>query len=410
MALKAERLYYDNPHMLEFEATIVGRVPLDEGRQGVVLDRTAFYPASGGQPHDTGTLEGIRVRDCFEDEAGRVVHVLDQLPDHDRVRGVIDGERRRDHMQQHSGQHVLSRAFLSLFNWPTVGFHMSEGYSTLDLKVGSIGREQIEQAEELANRTVEENLAVSIVYLSEQEVAAAGLRKETNRRGSIRVIDVEGFDRSACGGTHVQTTGEIGPIMVARSERVRKTTRLEFRCGAWARRHARQTQEALEHVSRIVSVPPMKVGPAVQGLRDQLRENSKLIEDLEGALTEAEASSFPLDVGLAVQVFEDRSQEAVRRLAQAICRSRPAVTLFAVAGDPVQLVFARAEDLSVDVGRVLKTCLEEFGGRGGGRGTIAQGGVPGLESPAPLLERAREEVLKQLEGGSPTTPGSSSQS
>ena len=406
--MRTERLYYDDSHRLEFEATILDRVRLDDG-QGVVLDRTAFYPASGGQPHDTGTLEGIRVRDCFEDEAGRVVHVVAALPKDDRVHGVVGGERRRDHMQQHSGQHVLSRAFLSLFDWPTVGFHMSEGYSTLDLEVESIGREQVEQAEELANRTVEENHPVSIVYLSEQEIAEAGLRKETNRSGSIRVIDVEGFDRSACGGTHVRATGEIGPIMVTRSERVRATTRLEFRCGVWARRYARQAHEALEQVSRIVSVPPLKVGSAVQGLRDQLREHSERIEDLEGALSETEASSFPLDEGVAVRVFENRSQEAVRRLAQAICRNRTAVALFAVAGDPAQLIFARAEDLSVDVGRVLKTCLEEFGGRGGGRGTIAQGGVPGLESPAPLLERAREEVLKQLEEGSPTAPGSSSQ-
>ena len=204
--MKTDRLYYNAPHLLQFDATIIETRPMANGF-GVILDKTAFYPTSGGQPNDLGTINDVPLLDCLEDEAtGSIFHVvnlpLPAGPAHCR----IDAARRSDHMQQHSGQHVLSQAFVELFNWPTLSFHMGTVTCTIDLPAESISREQAERAEDLANRVVRENRNVAIHYVSQENVAEAGLRKPSERAGEIRVIDINGYDRSACGGTHVRMT------------------------------------------------------------------------------------------------------------------------------------------------------------------------------------------------------------
>ena len=383
--MKTERLYYSDPYLLEFDAEIVDRVAAGE-QHGVVLDRTAFYPTSGGQPHDTGTLAGKRVLDCYEDESSRVIHVLDEELEAGPVRGIVDRDRRVDHIQQHSGQHVLSQAFVSLFGWQTVGFHLGTTASTIDLDVRSAERGQLDQAEDLANRTIQQNRPVSVEYVDSGEGGDAALRKPTRRQGEIRVIDIDGFDRSACGGTHVRGTGEIGPILITRQERVRKQVRVEFLCGFRTLRYARDANRALDEIAQMTSAPPLESAPAVGAMREELQRRKKRIEELESLLLAHEAESFPVDGGFAVRVFEDRTQEQIRGLAHSICADRSAVVLFATAGDPVKLVFARSEDQSVDVGALLKSTVKEFDGRGGGRPTMAQGAVPGEIPAARVLD------------------------
>ena len=267
--MQTERLYYNEPDLLEFEAEILGTLDLGD-RIGVLLDRTAFYPTSGGQPHDVGTLGGIALVDCYEDEkSGDIIHVLAGKPGATRVRGQIDADRRKDHMQQHSGQHVLSRAFVELYDWPTVSFHLGVATCTIDLAVDSASRDQLDRVEDLANRIVQENRAVSIRYVNEDNIAEAGLRKATERTGEIRVIDVSGYDRSACGGTHVRATHEIGPIQITGVSRAKKQTRVEFICGNRVLRHARAAHRALEAISQTISSPlletPSAVGCGVAG-------------------------------------------------------------------------------------------------------------------------------------------------
>jgi len=381
--------------LLEFDAEVLGTLDLG-GRVGVLLDRTAFYPTSGGQPHDVGTLGGVALVDCYEDEkSGDVVHVLTGKPGTTHVQGKVDAARRKDHMQQHSGQHVLSRAFVELYCWPTLSFHLGVATCTIDLGVDAASRDQLDRVEDLANRIVQENRPVSICYVNEENIAEAGLRKATERTGEIRVIDVSGYDRSACGGTHVRNTHEIGPIQVTGASRAKKQTRVEFICGNRVLRHARATHRALEAISQTISSPLLETPAAVAAVWQDFQQSKKHIEDLETQLIDHEAAAFPVDErGCAVAAFKDRGIEALKMLALRIAKRPGTVVLLADQGDQFRVVFARSADLPLDVSALLKKTIEKFGGRGGGRPDFAQAGGLNAGGAEPILEFA-QQLLKE---------------
>ena len=389
--MKTERLYYNDPYLLEFDARVVETRPTGD-KVGIVLDKTAFYPTSGGQPNDLGTLNDVALVDCVEDEAsGNVIHVIAGSLSSESVHGRVDDARRADHMQQHSGQHVLSQAFVELFNWPTVSFHLGVVTCTIDLPADSISPEQAEKAEDLANRIVRENRNVAVRYLTPENIAEAGLRKPTERTGDIRVIDISGYDRSACGGTHVRMTGEIGPILITGIERAKKQTRVEFICGNRVLKYARQANYTLARISQTVSAAPFETATAVRTLWDEHQKLRKQVEDLDSQLLDYEAAGFPVTDGLAVAVFKNRGIEKLKMLATKICARPGTVALLADEGDQLRVVFARSTDSSVDVAALLKKTLERFGGRGGGRPNLAQGG--GLTGAADeILKFAREHL------------------
>jgi alanyl-tRNA synthetase len=376
--VKTERLYYDNPYLLEFDATVVGRLALGD-RLGIIMDRTAFYPTSGGQPHDLGVINEVPVVDCYEDDSGALIHVLDGAVDIGPAHGRVDGSRRRDHMQQHSGQHVLSQAFVELFNWPTVSFHLGPETCTIDLPVDSVSRDQADKAEALANRVIGENRSVAVCYVDSEKIAEVGLRKPTERAGEVRVIEIAGFDKSACGGTHVRMTGEIGPLLITRIERAKRQTRVEFICGGRVIRFARDAGRVVDGISQILSCRPLQSAAAVKTLWDELQQSRKRISDLESLLIDHEAAAFPVADGLAVAAFQGRGIEALKLLAHKICLRPGLVALLADESDQLRLVFARSADSTRDVAQLLKRTLEKFGGRGGGSPSFAQGG--GLTAP-----------------------------
>jgi len=390
--MKTERLYYNDPYLLEFDSTILETRSM-ANRIGVVLDKTAFYPTSGGQPNDLGTINDAAVIDCIEDEdTGTVIHFVDRElvsgPAHCR----IDAVRRADHMQQHSGQHILSQAFVELFDWPTVSFHMGAATCTIDLPAESISREQAERAEDLANRIVRDNRNVSVRYITLENIAEAGLRKATQRTGEIRVIDISGYDRSACGGTHVRMTGEIGPILITGLERAKKQARIQFICGDRVLRYARQANRTLEMISQTISAPPFETGPAVRELWDDHQSARKRIEDLESQLMDHEATAFPVRKGLARAVFKNRGIERVKLLASKICSRPGIVALLADEGDQLRVVFARSVDITADMNALLKKTLERFGGRGGGRPNLVQGGGLVADSADAVLQFAADQL------------------
>src|SRR6266446_1917917 len=389
--MKTERLYYNDPYLLEFDANVLDAKPVGD-RIGVVLDRTAFYPTSGGQPNDLGTINDVALVDCIEDEpTGTVVHVLQGRISGDRVHGRVDPARRNDHMQQHSGQHVLSQAFVELFNWPTISFHLGVVACTIDLPVDSVSREQATQAEDLANRIVQENRPVAVRYLAQEQLADAGLRKPTERTGDVRVIDISGYDRSACGGTHVRMTGEIGPILITGIERAKKQTRVEFICGKRVLKYASQANHTLEAISQTISAAPFETAVAVRTLWDEHQKARKRIEELESELLDYEAAQFPVNAGLAVATFKNRGIENLKSLAVKICARPATIALLADEGDQLRVVFARSADSTVDVAALLKKTLERFGGRGGGRPNLAQGG--GLTGSAgEVLKFAQDHI------------------
>jgi len=388
------RLYYHDAFLYDFDAEI--DEVLDSPRPAVVLDRTAFYPTSGGQVFDTGMItaasDKFKVTEVADAEDGRVVHYIEAERDFDkavlkpgtRVRGQIDASRRRDHMQQHSGQHVLSAAFIRLYNIPTVSFHMADDYCSIDLDTPSLTKEQIESAERLANEIILENRAVDIRFVTRDEAGKLGLRKlPPTERDELRLIDIRDFDLTACGGTHVAQTGQIASILLRKVEKVRQGWRVEFVAGQRAVATARRdfttlTETAALFSAHIYDVPQQarKSLDEIKSLRKQ-REQSQ--EELAAAQAAALLAETPETSGrrIVVRTLSDRDMSFLKLLAQKLTRLSPnAIALLATTSPQPSLVFAQSPGQSFDMGALMKETMAKLGGRGGGSKDMAQGGIP----------------------------------
>jgi alanyl-tRNA synthetase len=392
-----ERLYYTDPTCVEFDATVVSSL-IAEGRPLVVLDRTAFYPTSGGQPNDTGSLGGSDVVDVVDLEDGTIGHVVGApLAEGARVRGRVDWARRFDHMQQHTGQHILSASFDRLHRARTVGFHLGAVLSTLDLdKV--LGPEALAAAEAEANRIVWENRPVSIRFATPEEAAAMTLRKEPTRSGPLRVIEVEDFDMSACGGTHVARAGQVGVITLRSWEKFRGGMRLEFVCGGRALREFRVLRDAVAGSLRFLSVAPQDLPSAIEGAQAENKGLRRSIRDLGERLAVHEAAALVQRARQAgparvvVDALDGWDQAGLKALAAAAAAQPGIVAALLSAGDPVLVVVARASDVNLDAAAVLKALLQRFGGKGGGKADLAQGG--GLSGDRAEMAAALNQLIE----------------
>jgi alanyl-tRNA synthetase len=404
------RLYYDSSEIHEFDSVVEVIAPLspEQPRSAVILRETAFYPTSGGQLHDTGWLtlggERVRVAEVAEAEDGRVVHYLEapvKVPlAGAALHGSIDRERRRDHMQQHSGQHVLSAAFIELYQMPTVSFHMGEDYCSIDLATPLVTPEQISGAEKRANQIVFENRPVRVRYVSREEAEKLGLRKlPPAEREELRLIEVADFDLSACGGTHVSASGQIGSIILRKSEKVRQGTRVEFVCGERAVRMARRDYSALTEAAALFSAQLWDVPEQIRKSLEESKLVRKQREDALEQLAEVMAVAALRDLPetderkIVVRVFSDRDIGFAKLFAQKATRAGvPAIALVASTMDPPGLVFAQtsggAAGSTADMGALLKQVLSSVGGRGGGSRDFAQGGVPAGCNLEKLLQDA----------------------
>jgi alanyl-tRNA synthetase len=383
------RLYYSDSYVTEFDARVVALA--DDGRR-VYLDRSAFYPTSGGQPHDIGTLGDAVVRDVI-DEGERIAHVLDAPLGNGPVTGRIDWTRRFDHMQQHTGQHLLSAVVADLFGWATVSVHFGADVSTLDVDVPAITPEQAERAEERANEIVFENRAVAVSY--EDAATATGLRKASDRDGTLRIVSIADLDRSACGGTHVRATGEIGAILIGKTDKVRQSARLEFVCGARAVHRARADHDALSRLAQSLSAAPNEVAELVSRQSTRLKDVESRLRQLDTELAARVAReryelAQPDDAGVR-RVVERRnsgSLDELRPLALATASLPRAVFVGAVESPAASLMLAASEDSGLDAGRALKAALADAGGRGGGSARLAQGTLPSRDA----LDRALASI------------------
>jgi len=398
-----ERLYYADAYATTFNATIVTAGDTG-GHPWVILDRTAFYPTSGGQPHDVGTLEGAAVVDVVDREDGSIAHVLDRpLTAGTVVQGAIDWSRRFDHMQQHTGQHLLSAAFDRLFQARTVSFHLGADGSTIDLD-RMLAADAIAEAEQEANRVVWQDLVVSIRFASAAEAAALPLRKEPQREGILRLVGVGDFDLSACGGTHVARTGAVGIIAVAGWEKVRGGLRVEFLCGARALARFRTLRNAVAGSIRTLSVPPGELPDAIARLQAETKEIRRLARGLTEQLAAHEAERLTAaaprvgSVNLVTETREGWDAGGLKALATAVAARPGCLAVCVSTAPPLLVAIARSADVDVDAAELLRALTTEFGGRGGGRGDLAQGG--GLAAdPATVTE-----VVKKLLTGKVLPP------
>jgi alanyl-tRNA synthetase len=372
------RLYYTDAYLTEFSARVVD---IAEGGRRVYLDRTAFYPTSGGQPYDKGSLNDSAVIDVV-DEDDRIVHQLASPLAGEEVRGQVDWVRRFDHMQQHTGQHVLSAVFDDLFGFATVSVHFGEEYSTLDLDVAAIAPEQAQAAEAKANEIVLANRPVGVFFVDASE--ATGLRKAPpERHGVLRVVEVAGVDRSACGGTHVRSTAEIGPVLIRKLDKVRKNARVEFVCGNRALRRARADYDVVSAIARSLSASVDEAADLVAAQAERLAEAERQRRRMAATLQSYRAreiydATAPAADGIrraTIRLSPSVDADDARSLAQEFSRMSRAVLVIAM-DDPPGLMLATSEDSGVDAAAQLKAALEPVGGRGGGSPRVAQGRVP----------------------------------
>ncbi|MCS7314481.1 MAG: DHHA1 domain-containing protein [Bryobacterales bacterium] len=401
MDLKTARLYWEDSYLREFEANVVAR---ERDGMCLYLDATAFYPESGGQPCDTGWINEVAVREV-RDEGGLIAHLLEAPVLADRVRGRIAWDRRFDHMQQHSGQHLLSAVLLELYRAPTVGFHIGAEVSTIDLGVGWLGWEQAVLAERRVNELVVRNLPIHATWQDAGE--ASPLRRAAAREGPIRVVTIEGVDRAACGGTHVRMTGEIGPILIRKLDRAHGGVRLEFVCGLRAVRRARADHDALVAIARLLSTSLDRAAELVAAQARMLEEAEKSRRKLALELAERRGrelyeAATPSGSGFrcAVQRLQGCLGEETRALAQGFCSGGRAVFL-AVASQPPALLLAVSGDSGWHAGQLLREALAQAGGKGGGSAQMAQGGSPdaaGLEQAVRRLAEALPPLAEALAG------------
>jgi alanyl-tRNA synthetase len=363
-----------------------------DDQPAVVLDRTVFYPTSGGQPYDIGVIQDVSVVEVVE-EGKEIIHILkEELKEeiNSEVIGKIDWERRFDHMQQHTGQHILSGALMKIWEAETVSFHLGEKLCTLDIAKDNLTSGEAYQVEELANRIIFEDRLIKCSFVEgEDELKSFDLRKIPDRKGKIRIIEVKNFDFSACGGTHCRASGEVGLIKITRWEKRGNEIRLEFICGKRAWEDYFWKNEMVKNIANKLTIKDTELGDVVDRILDERKEAGKKIKDLHENLQEYKALDLlhnktvkKGDIKIINKVFEDESVEEVRRLANRIINLEECVLLFGVKGERANLLFACSNNLNYDMNKLIKEACKFVEGRGGGVPNFAQGGgtkISGIE-------------------------------
>ncbi len=398
-----ERLYYSDSHLIEFEAHVTDKSESVSGWTAVTLDRTAFYPTGGGQPSDTGTLDGTRVLECIDAEEDGVLHVIQgRAPEIGAsVKGRVDWARRLDHIQQHTGQHILSQAFVTLFSAPTRGFRVMDESCEIDVELTNPTDEVIERAVELANNVIWEDRQITISTTTREDAARLPLRKEPSREGELRLIEIEGFDLTPCGGTHAYRTGEVGLIAVRSWERAKGLTRIEFIAGGRALADYRRANKTARTVAGLFSAGRDDAAKLTAQLLEENKELHRRVRTLEEVAARVEAEELlatisPNAAGIRVvtRIFDGRDAESLKHLAQALISHSHTIALLASREqEAARLVFAKSADTDGDMNALMREACALIDGRGGGKPDMAQGGGRIVER----LSEAVKSATKSLE-------------
>ena len=401
--MTTRRLYYDDAYEKEFTARVMHCevLPPDVNAGitgtvwGLILDRTAFYPTSGGQPHDIGKIGDANVLDV-RDEGDEILHLVDRKPSDPDVNCCVNWPRRFDHMQQHTGQHLLSAMFQERFGLPTVSFHLGTDICTIDLRGPEPTPQFLEGAERAANQVIFEDRPVNVRYGTADQLSQLGVRKEVNRDGILRAIEIEAADLQPCGGTHVKSTGQIGVVLVRRCTKVRQDWRVEFVCGGRAERVARHDFELLRQTSEKLSCAPDDLVSAASRALAERDANFKSVRALQQRLAEAEATlaakaTPPSADGSRVvtRLFEGVPADYLGFFATALAKSEKAVALLA-APEGGHVLFAQHPSAGHDMNALLKQVVEKLGGKGGGTHDFARGRLNDETQAEKAVALARE--------------------
>ena len=394
-----QRLYHQDSYLKRFRARVTG-VDRWKGKPAVELDRSCFYPASGGQPSDRGLVEGLPVVD-MADAGGRLLHVLERgsLEPGQEVEGSLDWERRFDHMQQHTGQHILSQAFIQVLDWDTVSFHLGREVCTIDLTGDALTPELIYEVEDEANRIVVECRPVRVHSVDTRRQGDFPLRKPSNRKGTLRIVEISDFDFSACGGTHCRSTGEVSLIKIRRWERAKKRVRVEFYCGGRALRDYRWKNRAVYRLSRLYSRPDREVVEAAMEHLEREERLRKMLAAVQDRYLDSEAARL-LDCAAQVRgirvvrrIMTGIDMGAARELGRKLVQDgEKRLALLGLEGESPALVFARSEDLPWHMGEWIREAAPVIAGRGGGSPRHAQARGSRPEGLAEALDAAMKRI------------------
>ncbi len=395
---RTERLYYTDSHLTEFDARVTSVTEGVSGWIGVTLDRTAFYPTGGGQPSDTGTLGQSRVMECVDMEEEGVLHLLQGRTPQvgETVKGTIDWPRRLDHMQQHTGQHILSQAFVKLYGAGTLSFRMMERASEIDVALDAPSDDRIECAVELANSIIWEDRAVRVRQVTKEEAAQLPLRKDSAREGELRVIEIEDFDFSPCGGTHAHRTGEVGIIAVRSWERAKGLVRIEFVAGGRALADYRRANNSARTIAHLFSCGRDESPAAVSRLLEENKHHVRRLRELEEMAARVESLDLIRETApradgtrIVARIFEGRDADSLKRLALALIKEPQTISLLASRErEAARLVFARSADAQGDMNALMREACALLDSRGGGRPDMAQGGGRKVEKLTEAIETA----------------------
>ncbi|WP_226038213.1 alanyl-tRNA editing protein [Aquibacillus saliphilus] len=395
-----KKLFYQDQYLKKFSASISKQQQDNEEKWYVVLDQTAFYPTGGGQPSDTGFINGINVGSVEEIE-GEVRHYLDQaITGNGPVHGQIDWPRRFDHMQQHAGQHILSAAFEELFGFKTISFHLGKEICTIDLDITELTQQQMNEAEELANDVILVNHPIETRWVSMEELEQYQLRKELSVEDNIRLVIIPNFDYNGCGGTHPNATAEVVAIKIIDYERVRGRIRLEFICGNRVRKQLALKQGVIKELNQLLNAPEDKFAQLIGKLIDDGKSVEKSLQETRDKLIEYEAKDIinrrEIVNGLNVvgEIFNNRSIKELQKTAQLIVSEAAdlVVILISSSQKKVQLVVARGNAIDINMKELLEKSLPFINGKGGGNEKIAQGGGTPLLTSENLLEKVKESM------------------
>ena len=384
------RQYWADAYLKSFSATVLETMTHND-QPALILDQTAFYPTAGGQPNDTGTINGIEITNVIELADRRIAHLFTPSPVHPftpgtQIRGELNWPRRFDHMQQHSGQHVLSQAFVVTANLETLAVHIGAEDCTLDLPGAKLSAAQLDAAEHEANTIVFENRPFLIYEVGFDELARVPLRKPPKKsaEGKVRIVEVKDYDWSACGGTHVRGTAEIGPIKLIKAEKRGNDTRVAFRCGWRALRDYARLNRDMTQLADGFTVARYDLSDAINRLRTESHLNKKTLSDAQDKLMRYECAEMLMNAQpdatghiIITKVFEDRDMNSLRVMAKSLTLKSDVIALLASAGEKSVLCFARSANITIDASKLLRSVLAKLGeAKGGGSSEFAQGGGP----------------------------------
>lgn len=385
--------YYEDAMMKEFTAQVV-KTGQDETGNFIVLDNTAFYPTGGGQPNDTGWINDLEIFDVEKiDEEIRHYTAADVSNISGEISGKLHWSRRFDHMQQHAGQHILTAAFVELFDMATVSFHLGTELVTIDLNVGEVSEDQLAAVEKRANEIILENRTIETKWVTKEELAQYNLRKDVKVEDDIRLVIIPDYDYNGCGGTHPTATGQVGLLKILGTEKMKKQIRVHFVCGNRVLQQLAMRKQVLSDVARQLSAPEEEAADALRKFVKTAKQTEKSLTEAQDALLEFEAKELAIET-VAAATFENRSIQSLQKLARFITQQNGEAIALLVANneDKLQFVAARGIEQTKSMKDISAAALPLINGKGGGNDALVQGGGEKTISAEALIEAMKEAV------------------